>query len=251
MNLRPWYKRYPADFIAGTLALTLEQKGAYSIVLDLMYDQGGPIPDDPKWIARVCGCSVRKWKAIRQILINHGKIEAENDVLINFRVEKEAENSAKEARKLAENGAKGGLKRAENLTKVNGNSHLAKKGLPKTAKHTRSQSPETRKEKEYKEKEFDEFWAAYPRKVGKGQARKAYATALKTTDAAILLTAVQRIPKPEDMEFFPHPSTWLNGERWLDETGPSENGEDTYDDFKAAAKEHTADLLRQMKETME
>ncbi|CAL9915138.1 hypothetical protein LSO9J_80044 [Candidatus Liberibacter solanacearum] len=43
MNNRPWYKRYPADFISGVLELTLEQKRAYSIIIDLMYDRGGAV----------------------------------------------------------------------------------------------------------------------------------------------------------------------------------------------------------------
>lgn len=74
---------------------------------------------------------------------------------------------------------------------------------------------------------FDEFWSAYPRKVGKGQARKAYATALKKTDHDTLLAAIRATPPPEDPKYFPHASTWLNGERWLDETWPPKgNGED-------------------------
>ena len=29
----PWYRRYPADFINGTFGMTLEEKGAYSLIL--------------------------------------------------------------------------------------------------------------------------------------------------------------------------------------------------------------------------
>ena len=65
MSERPWYRRYGSDFIAGTLGLSLEEKGAYSIVLDLIYDRRRPIPDDARYIAGVCGCSVRKWTAIK------------------------------------------------------------------------------------------------------------------------------------------------------------------------------------------
>jgi len=60
---RPWYRRFPDNFIAGTVGLTLEEKGAYSLVLDLMYVRGGPVPDEPRYIAGVCNCSVRKWNA--------------------------------------------------------------------------------------------------------------------------------------------------------------------------------------------
>lgn len=121
---RPWYRRFPDNFIAGTAGLTLEEKGAYSLVLDLMYVRGGPIPDEPRYIAGVCNCSVRKWNAIRARLIQVGKITVVDGCLMNARAEKELENAAKDARELAENGAKGGNKTAENRTAPNKNKSL-------------------------------------------------------------------------------------------------------------------------------
>lgn len=82
MSARPWYKRYASDFIAGTISLTLEEAGAYSYIIDLLHDRGGPIPDDAQWIARVCGCSTRKWKTIRQRLIQAGKIYENEGALL-------------------------------------------------------------------------------------------------------------------------------------------------------------------------
>ncbi|MGV5046863.1 hypothetical protein [Rhodococcus pyridinivorans] len=67
---------------------------------------------------------------------------------------------------------------------------------------------------------FEEWWKHYPRKVSKGQARKAYKTALKKTDHDILLAAVKAFSASvaeTDTQFIAHASTWLNGERWLDE----------------------------------
>lgn len=144
MSGNPWYPRYPADFIAGTLALTLEEKGAYSIVLDLIYDRGGPIDDDPAWLARVCGCSTRRWKTIRLRLIEFGKITAENGRITNKRAEKQIEKRAKEARKLSENGAKGAEKANEKKATSANNNNLGKKGPEKSERHTRSQKLEAR-----------------------------------------------------------------------------------------------------------
>lgn len=121
---RPWYRRFPDNFIAGTAGLTLEEKGAYSLVLDLIYVRGGPIPDEPRYIAGVCNCSVRKWNAIRDRLIAVGKITVVDGCLMNARAEKELENAAKDARELAENGAKGGNKTAENKRTFNKNKTL-------------------------------------------------------------------------------------------------------------------------------
>lgn len=72
---------------------------------------------------------------------------------------------------------------------------------------------------------FDEFWATYPRKTDKGNAKKAWAKALKKKPAGeiIAAAAAYAATKPEP-KFTAHPTTWLNGERWDDELAraPSE-----------------------------
>ena len=67
---------------------------------------------------------------------------------------------------------------------------------------------------------FDAWWAAVPRKVAKGQARRAYATALKKADADTLLAGIARYAESvrhTEKRFIKHPATWLNGECWDDE----------------------------------
>lgn len=83
---------------------------------------------------------------------------------------------------------------------------------------------------------FEDFWQRYPRKVGKGQARKAYAKALKLdTHDSIMFGLSQQIPAMEatDKQFIPHASTWLNGERWNDE--PEEPASPNADNPRADA----------------
>lgn len=109
-----WYKRCGADFIHGTMMLTLEEKGAYSLCLDLIYDRGAPIPDDARWLAGVCGVSIRKWNAIRERLISLGKIVVSDGLISNFRADFEIVSANLSSRERAESGAKGGRKRAEN-----------------------------------------------------------------------------------------------------------------------------------------
>lgn len=76
---------------------------------------------------------------------------------------------------------------------------------------------------------FDEFWDSCPRKRDKGHARKAWRRALKRTDPATLVDAMRshaehwRSHGTED-RFIPHPATWLNGERWLDELVSADAG---------------------------
>jgi hypothetical protein len=70
------------------------------------------------------------------------------------------------------------------------------------------------------EREFDEWYDAYPRKRGRGQAVTAYRKARKKADAETLLRAIkQQTPTliSRGLDYVPYPATWLNGERWADE----------------------------------
>jgi len=125
----PWYRRFPDNFIAGTVGMTLEEKGAYSLLLDLMYVRSGPVPDEPRYIAGVCNCSVRKWNAIRQRLIDLGKIQVVDGYLTNHRAAEEIEIAGKISREAAENGAKGGIKSAEIRDRVRKNNALGQASL--------------------------------------------------------------------------------------------------------------------------
>ena len=121
----PWYRRFPDNFIAGTVGLSLEEKGAYSLLLDLMYVRSGPVPDEPRYIAGVCNCSVRKWNAIRLRLLDLGKVTVVDGCLTNRRAEEEIEIARRISREAAENGAKGGNKSAQIRASVRKNNALA------------------------------------------------------------------------------------------------------------------------------
>jgi len=71
------------------------------------------------------------------------------------------------------------------------------------------------------EEMFIAFWSVYPRRVGKGTARKAFAKALRSVSYQTIIDAVlAQLPanlNRDDPQFIPHPATWLNGERWGDD----------------------------------
>jgi uncharacterized protein YdaU (DUF1376 family) len=142
MSARPFHKRYHSDALAGFMALTLEERGAYQTLLDLMYDRGGPIADNERLLAGYMGVSLRKWKSLRDDLIGKGKIHLTDEGLLsNSRVEKELENDVKTSRKHAENGLKGARKKHETPKNFNENSESGvarleqNSGLPDTRSH--------------------------------------------------------------------------------------------------------------------
>ena len=85
---------------------------------------------------------------------------------------------------------------------------------------TINQQPSKRASAAADDAEFETWWKAYPRKTAKGNAKAPYKTARKKTDAETLLAAAATYAKSvagKDPKFTAHASTWLNGERWLDE----------------------------------
>lgn len=66
---------------------------------------------------------------------------------------------------------------------------------------------------------FMDFWHAYPRRVGKKDAERAWKRLAPDADLAgvILLAVAAQRATWRDPQFIPYPATWLNGERWTDE----------------------------------
>jgi hypothetical protein len=68
---------------------------------------------------------------------------------------------------------------------------------------------------------FDEFWSLYPRKIAKATARKAWQR-LTPEQQLMAAKAIDThcqywSAKETELEFIPHPATWINQERWEDE----------------------------------
>lgn len=99
----PYYKAYPRDFIEGTVGMSFELKGAYRLLLDLIYMQGGELPDDARYISGLLGCTVRKWGTLRKELILLGKINVENGSITNYRAIIELEITRKFIDKQSQN----------------------------------------------------------------------------------------------------------------------------------------------------
>jgi hypothetical protein len=79
---------------------------------------------------------------------------------------------------------------------------------------------------------FPEFWSAFPKRVAKAQAAKAFAAAIKRgADPAAMIEGAKRYAneriaeEPTDerkrWKYTKDPATWINAECWLDETAPT------------------------------
>lgn len=99
----------------------------------------------------------------------------------------------------------------------------SKETLPNSKYIEKIKEKDARNNKPKLEK-FNTFWTAYPKKVSKQSAQKAFAKINPDDDLMeTILSAVASQSQSEqwtkdDGKFIPYPATWLNGRRWEDET---------------------------------
>ena len=82
--------------------------------------------------------------------------------------------------------------------------------------------------------DFEAFWQAYPsqRRVSKGSALRAWKNVKPPLDRCLETLAWQKNDEgwtKENGKFIPHPATWLNGSRWLDERPGGQKGNGAVD----------------------
>lgn len=113
----------------------------------------------------------------------------------------------------------------------------------------------TNEKKENNNELFDEFWEAYPRKVGRASALKAF----EKTEQALAVAGARRLkydPNLPDVQFIPYPSTWLNRRGWEDDPYPERTDKEAIDRQKAIEaeerkkkeRETTREYLQEMEE---
>jgi hypothetical protein len=140
---------------------------------------------------------------------------------LRSQIERDIQGYEEKCAKNRENGAKGGRPKKQTVS-------AETEGFSEKPKKPKEKEKEKKKEKEKENKNetpsereiaFRRFWEAYPRKVGKEAARRAFAKV--KVDVSLLLHAVQEQRQSEQWtkdggKYIPNPATWLNQGRWED-----------------------------------
>ena len=94
----------------------------------------------------------------------------------------------------------------------------------KPKKASLARPPQKRTNREWSKADVEAIYKAYPKHVGKGAAITAIERALRKIKAADLLKASEGYAKTvvgkkstSDWKYIPHPATWFNQERWMDD----------------------------------
>ena len=248
-----WFPLHIADYLADTQHLTLEESGAYLHLLMAYYRRGGPLPDDVKQLRAICKASPKVWSklvpAVRPLFDVSGtgfwrhkrcdeEIEKARQVAVRQRERTRAatQNRWKTREKIASvtDTVTDTVTETQTQTQLLDldftSPSLFDRDLPLTntcpkPKKTGRLARATGGEPEGSP--FVCFWKEYPRKIGKRAAEKAYVAALKRADATAIMTGLALFVKHAanlEPQFIPHPATWLNQDRWLDERTETING---------------------------
>lgn len=211
------------DYLGDTGHLGALGHGAYLLLLMAMFRAGGKLPGGDEKLARIARCTADEWAAVRRDVlafftrqggsITHARVVAERkqyDALSEIR--SALGKKGAEARKAKKNKGKKSAKAVATAEQE-----------PQPGSSNQNQSHTT---PVVPTGTFDDFWSAYPkcRRVKKPKAREAWDRAILKTPPAVILAAAKvfDFDLREGGRFVPHPTTWLNQGRWMDEA--NDNG---------------------------
>lgn len=92
---------------------------------------------------------------------------------------------------------------------------------------------------------FDEFWSAYPNKVGKRDAEKAFSKAIRRASVDEIMAGLLRYAAKSDDRPWCNPATFLNQDRWGDQPAPVAHSPPRQREQSMA--DYVGDLLRNVK----
>jgi hypothetical protein len=113
------------------------------------------------------------------------------------------------------------------------------KGPVKSTRERATTPPDEKPRKPFssrkQERMFDQFWLAYPKKRGKGDAEKAWASICPNAELfAAILRALEFAKACSDWQrdggkYIPYPATWLRRKGWEDEYAASIDYQRSYE----------------------
>lgn len=230
-----FYKHYIGDFQRDTGHLSLTERGAYLALIHHYYATETPLPNNIDALCRIAGAVTKiEREAVKSSIqfftlcdsgLMHNRIEAE--------LEKAGEISntnrdialAREAKRRAQR---------EERSKHEQSTNRATNVPRKEHEQSTNQTPDTRQEEPNGSSHtvenansaptktasrFDEFWQAYPAKVGKKPSLAIWKSK-RLDDKADELIADIQLRAGSDRKwlggFIPNPATYLGQERWTD-----------------------------------
>lgn len=222
------YPFHIGDYAAHTRHLSPIEDLAYRRLLDAYYLREGPLPHDVASCARLIG--LRDHEAeVGAVLVEFFEDAVEgwrstrcDEEITAYRAKQEqASRAGRASAERRQNARSTPVEQTFNERSTDVQRPL--NGRATNQNQNQNQEPSSPQPPGGRAALFDEFWSAFPRKVGKDAALKAFER--RKPDRAMLdqmLAAIAKQRASADWQkdggqFIPHPTTWLNQGRWQDE----------------------------------
>ena len=193
------------------------EHGAYRMLLDEYYSTEKPLPANAMQLHRICMAFADDEQAALQSVLQQFFTLTENGYT-HGRVEREIDKARQvsEKRKIAALSKWGKVCKINANADANADANVMQNGCYPQPQPNKPPIPPKI------DSFFLSFWSAYPKKVGKGDAEKAWKK-IKSPSATLdfILAALEwQIPsadwKKDNGQYVPNPSTYLNQRRWED-----------------------------------
>ncbi|MBB3453916.1 uncharacterized protein YdaU (DUF1376 family) [Rhizobium sp. BK313] len=211
MSNRAWMPLHIADYLADTGHLTAAEHGAYLLMI-MHYWQNGGLPDNERLIARIAKLSADQWEESRDVLAmlfgdgwSHKRIDAELE---------KADEIIEKRRSAAS--VRHGKSKSDALA-LHVDSKCSDTGVPPS---TNNLSSSLRSE-DASAPDFEKFWEAYPSKIGRPAAEKAFSKAIHRASVDQIMVGVIAYAAKTDDRQWCNPVKWLSEDRWNDVPAPA------------------------------
>ena len=212
-----FFKLYIGDYQRDTAHLSVTEHGAYLLMLQHFYATEKPLP-----VGKVLHRMLRAQDKSEREAIDFiaGKFWTQTDAgLVNERAEQEISKAEHQRSVNKEIGKLGGRPKRKITESV---SESVSESEPI---NNPNQTPDTRHQTNTPKPPpdgFDDFWSAYPKKVGRPAAIKAFRSAKINGHLPEVLADIEDKAGSEAWtkaggQFVPNPATYLNQRRWEDQ----------------------------------
>ena len=220
----PFMKFFPGDYIRDTRGLSADAKGVWMDALCFMWDapERGVLRNTPDGFARMFGITVDAFDAVlMQFDVNIiCDIIRDNNGIVTL----ESRRMIKDEGTRVNNRIRQDRKRKSDTIKTTESRECHANVTPHISevRSQKSEVPPKSPKGEEVPSGFASFWKAYPRKVAKKAALRAWIRYRCEPLAEQIVRSVKTHCASEDWkkdggQFIPHPTTYLNQGRWEDE----------------------------------
>lgn len=219
-----YYKRNIGDYHKKAGRLSMLEHGAYTLLIDSCYDRER-FPSEEEAIDWCWARSDEEINAVKFVLSRFFTLV--DGLYVQDRISEEIESYRDRALKNKEIAENRERERREKRERVEHDSctdrHLTINQEPLTI----NQEPEDQKHRPAKaelDAAFEVFWKAYPKKVSKKDAAKAWSKIKPDKHQSIMKGLFNHMSceqwVKDNGQYIPNAATWLNKERWEDEIRP-------------------------------